>query len=73
MKTDKPSHGEWEPTISYADVAARFPSHAWEVVDKKGNEYRIERVAPTMDDTLVIWVVPIDTPSENAPENKQGK
>ena len=59
-----PPSDDWEPTISFADVAAKFPDHPWEVADDQGREYRVDRVAPTVDGTLVIWVVPLAHPED---------
>ena len=50
---------DWEPTKSFADIAAKFPSHPWAVADDQYNDYRVVRVAPTVDGTLIIWVVPL--------------
>ncbi|KKK51775.1 hypothetical protein LCGC14_3111560, partial [marine sediment metagenome] len=44
------------PLISFADIAAKFPTYPWEVADDQHNDYRVVRVAPTVDETLIIWV-----------------
>ena len=59
---------DWEPTKSFADIAAKFPNHPWEVTDDQGRDYRVDRVAPTVDGTLIIWVTPLYAHPEDAPK-----
>ena len=58
---------DWEPTKSFADIAAKFPNHPWEVTDDQGRDYRVDRVAPTVDGTLIIWVTPLYTREDTPP------
>ncbi len=58
---------DWEPTTSFTNIAAKVPDHPWEVTDDQGRDYRVDRVAPTVDGTLIIWVVPLDAHPEDAP------
>ena len=53
---------EWvgfPPPKSVTEVLLRYPDWPWEVLnldDLENHDYRIVRVAPTVDRTMIIWI-----------------
>ncbi len=70
---DPVTDDEWEsypPPKSVFEVMLRYPDYGWEVCsmdDLTAHDYRIVRAAPSVNRTIVIWI--IDKNQEYVDEN----